>query len=76
MAPLREEGTAAERETVNKVCREGKLCPCQHSMPVSPSFSVPLSASPQRIKKMEEGGFSESKLSKLERQHEFSGTEK
>lgn len=57
MAPLREEGIAAGRETVNKVCREGKLCPCQHSMLVSPSFSLPLSASPQRIKKRKRGVF-------------------
>lgn len=61
MAPLREEGIAAGRETVNKVCRVGKLCPCQHSMLVSPSFSTPPSPShyltTQRIKKRKKGVF-------------------
>lgn len=59
MAPLREEGIAAVRETVNKVCREGKLCPCQHSVLVSLSLSFlfPLSAFLQRIKKRKRGVF-------------------
>jgi len=57
MAPLREEGIAAESETVNKVCREVKLCPCQHSMLASPSFLICLPASPQRIRKRENGVF-------------------
>ena len=55
MAPLREEGVAAGRETVNKVCGESKLCSRQHSRLVSPS--LPPSASPRRIKKRKRGVF-------------------
>lgn len=72
MAPLRAEGVAAGRETVNKECRESKLCPRQHSVPVSASI-VPLSLLPLRGLKSGRGEFQESKL---ERQHEFGRTEK
>lgn len=70
MALLREEGIAAGRETVNKVCREGKLCPCQHWILVS------LSLLPLRGLRKGNVEFSEGKPSKLERQHEFSWTAK
>lgn len=57
MALLREEGIAAGRETVNKVCREGKLCPCQHWMLVSLRLFLSLPASPERIKERKCGVF-------------------
>lgn len=69
------EGIAAGKETVNKVCREAKLCPCQYWMLVS--LSLPLSLClPWEDKKKGRVEFSESELRKLERQHEFSWTEK
>ena len=55
---------AVEEKTVNKVCSEGELCPCQQwSLALSPH---------QRIKKRKRS-FQKSKVG---RQHEFSQTEK
>lgn len=72
MAPLREGGIVAESATVNKVCRVMSLS--AFSAGLSSSLPLPVSLLFRGLKRWRRE-FSESKVSKLESQHEFSLTE-